>query len=392
MLQYWLGWAGAVFCVLVSLELARSGLLLYRNLKSEPKILDGDESGMSAVLPLVSVIIPAKDEERCIGQSAAACIGARYPAIELVLVDDRSTDGTAAILAELAEKDPTIKVVSIRELPDGWTGKTHALYLGALKASGDIFLFTDADTIIGSDVIRKSVRYLVENKLDMLGLLPGFIAGGFNEIAVYPHLALGLSYLYPLSEVNDETKPAALSSGAFIMITRAAYEKVGTWERFRDSVTEDIAMSRAVKDEGLKLLVARADGAVRTRGFNGLGELCRFWRRTLYGGLEKSGAKIFRLTLSYFALLVVTLLFAASGVMLTSGRGDLSTASLFLFSGLAGALVIIPFSIFINNRPGDWRYGPTAPFGVAVAFWVTLSTLFTVLADIGIHWRGSRYR
>jgi cellulose synthase/poly-beta-1,6-N-acetylglucosamine synthase-like glycosyltransferase len=392
MLATWVAWAGVFFVFLVLLELLHMNLLLVWVLKREPRLANRTSGKMSNPLPLVTVIISAKDEERHIEEAARSILASDHPSIQLILVDDRSTDRTLEIMEDLARLEGRITVLSVHELPPGWTGKTHAVYLGTHQASGEILLFTDADTVFRPDAISRALRHFLTNGLDMMSLIPGFTDRGLLEDAVHPHLALGLSYFYPLTEVNDATKPAAMASGCFIMITKRAYSEVGTWETFRSQVTEDVALAKAVKAKGLKMGLMRGGDLVRTRPFATLSEVCRFWERTYYGALEQSIPKMVRLVFNYVSLVLLTLFFVFSGVLLLVGTDTAPINGLFAMSTLAMAAVIIPYSVFIRLEHGNWLYGLMAPVGIFVGAWVAVSTLGTVVMDKGIQWRGSLYR
>ena len=392
MFATWVAWAGVFFVFLVLLELLHMNLLLVWVLKREPRLANRTSGKMPNPLPLVTVIISAKDEERHIEEAARSILAADHPSIQLILVDDRSTDRTLEIMEDLARQETRITVLSVQELPPGWTGKTHAVCLGTHQASGEILLFTDADTVFRPDAISRALRHFLTNGLDMMSLIPGFTDRGLLEDAVHPHLALGLSYFYPLTEVNDATKPAAMASGCFIMITKRAYREVGTWETFRSQVTEDVALAKAVKAKGLKMGLMRGGDLVRTRPFETLSEVCRFWERTYYGALEQSIPKMVRLVFNYVSLVLLTLFFVFSGVLLLFGTDTAAINGLFAMSTLAMAAVIIPYSVFIRLEHGNWLYGLMAPVGIFVGAWVAVSTLGTVVMDKGIQWRGSLYR
>jgi cellulose synthase/poly-beta-1,6-N-acetylglucosamine synthase-like glycosyltransferase len=385
-------WMGFVFVLLVFMELIRMNIRLFRALNAEPKLPEQSGALSDNPRPLVTIVVPAKDEASSVEASVRSIMASDYSDLEIILVNDRSKDETPQIMGDLKKEDSRIKVISIEELPKGWTGKTHAMFRAAQEASGDVLLFTDADAFLDPKAVTQVLQFFKAQNLDMFSLLPGFVKRGFNENALYPHMALGISYFYPLTDVNNPAKEAALASGCFIMIAKHAYERLGTWERFRNEVTEDVALSKAAKASGLKLMVMRGSALVRTKPFESVWDVCRFWKRTYYGGLEKNVSKIARLTVNYAVLSLMILLFALSGIFLLTGRGELPTVALFTVSLLSMAAVVIPFSIFINHEQGDWIYGLASPVGVFVCLFVSLSTLLTVLTNVGIRWRGSTYR
>jgi chlorobactene glucosyltransferase len=388
----WAAWAGVIFVIVVLFELMRLDLVFLRVFLTEPKMIGPINQGPGTDLPLISIIIPAKDEEDHIEKSARAVLASDYERLELILVDDRSQDGTFSIMEELAREDPRVKVSAITDLPSGWTGKTHAMFQGAAKSAGEILLFTDADTALSPDALSRSLNFFLKENLDMLSLLPAFANRGFIEDAIYSHLALGLSFFYPLTEVNDTAKPGGLASGCFIMLRKTVYEEIGTWRRFKHEVTEDVALSKAVKAHGRKLMVLRGTGVLCTKRFNGISEVCGFWKRTFYGGLERNISRIARLATNYVALTITALLFVLSGIALFNGATTTGVTVLFFLAAMATAAVIIPFSFFIDQEDGNWLYGLTAPLGIAISAWVAFSALMAVLSDQGIRWRGSTYK
>ncbi len=182
-------------------------------------------------------------------------------------------------------------------------------------ASGEILVFTDADAFLEPNTLHKSRDLLLRDKLDLLSLIPGFTALGFIESALYPILAFGLLNFYPLREVNDPAKPAAFASGTFIMITREAYERVGTWRAVRNEITEDIALAKKAKRANLKLKVLRGNEFVRTEPFKRLSELFSYWKRVYYGGFEANGLELARVAANHAALFLMYVLFGVSVTM-----------------------------------------------------------------------------
>jgi hypothetical protein len=151
-------------------------------------------------------------------------------------------------------------------------------------------------------------------------------------------------------------------------------------------------LSKAVKAHGRKLMVLRGAGVISTKPFKCISEVCGFWKRTYYGGLERDKVRMLRLTTNFVALTVTAFLFLFSGIALFKGATTLGMTVLFLLAAMATAAVIIPFSFFIDQEDGNWLYGLTAPLGIAISAWVAFSALIAVLSDQGIRWRGSVYK
>ncbi len=388
----WLFTTFAILLTIMILEIARLTPLLFRELKFESDLDFPPTLSSCQANGRLSIIVPAKDEEANIKASVESILASSYQDLEIILVDDRSHDGTWQLMELLQRLDNRVKTVKIEKLPAGWTGKTHAMYVGASVASGDMLLFTDADALFSRDLLVRAISYFVSNQLDMLSLIPGFKKWGFLEKSIYPHLALGISFFYPITSVNDPRSGAAVSSGCFIMMSRKSYNEVGTWRSLRGQITEDIAMSRAVKALGLKLRVSRSD-LVQTKPFDNITELIRFWRRTFCGGLENGPIKVLRLWLNYTPLLIpfgLVVYFATK--MATNGNIALDESVLFGLSIMTILAIEIPFGIFLKHYHGRWLYTLLSPFGIFTGFWIATLVLFTKMLNIGIEWRGSVYK
>ncbi len=308
-------WAATVavcFTLMVLIKLIRKSLTFPMFLEMELIPASCTSQDGNDLKPLISVVIPAKDECHCIKESASRILASKNCRFELILVNDRSRDNTLQLMEELARADARIKMMSVDELPVGWTGKTHAMFLGANIASGEILVFTDADSFLNPNALCTALSYMSSRSLDLLSLLPGFTKRGFIADAIFPILALGLLHYHPLKDVNNPVKPAAMASGSFLMITRKAYEIIGTWHRLRNEITEDIALAKTVKGQGMKLTVLRGSNLVQLEPFNNLLQLFSFWKRVYYGGHERSVSTMLRMTANNLALLMTYVLFGIS--------------------------------------------------------------------------------
>lgn len=368
-----------------------------------PQLLRGLESQSEFVLPpvvdqpevetfKVSVIVPAKDEGPNIVKSVESILTSSYKSLEVILVNDRSTDDTWELMRRLSEKHSRVKIVDVKSLPDGWTGKTHAMFIGGGVASGDIFLFTDADAIFSEDLLARAVKYLSLKKLDLLSLIPGFQKWGFLEKAIHPHMALGISYFFPLNLINDPKSELAVASGCFIMMTAETYREIGTWSKLKNQLTEDIAIARIAKSLGKKICVNRSD-MVRTKSFSNVLELARFWRRTYYGALDNNLVKIIRLWLNYTPLMIPfgLIIYLVARMVIDEDCG-LRELAIFFMSVAAVVTIEIPLGIFLKNYHGRWSYTFLAPVGILTGSWIATWLFFTKVFNIGIEWRGTNYK
>ncbi len=242
--------------------------------------------------PLVSAIIPAKDEEETIADCLATVRAQSYPNLEILVVDDRSDDRTPEIARGIAEVDPRVRLISIEDLPPGWTGKTHALHVAAGEARGQWFWFLDADTRHEPESLAIVLEYARSHDAALASLLPEMRCESFWESVAQPLLGVVLIQSYPLFWANDPTKKLAFANGQYILIRKDAYLAAGGHQGVRDKFVEDIYLARAVKGIGLSARTAIAHGIGSTRMYTSLPEFVRGWSRILYDALGRNPWKL----------------------------------------------------------------------------------------------------
>ncbi len=203
---------------------------------------------LSSPAELISVIVPARNEARNIRRCVLAMLAQTYPNYEIIVVDDRSSDETPAILAALQQEYPgRLRVVSGGDLPTGWAGKPHALYLGVQPAGGDWLCFVDADTFAAPELLAAALSTAQAQKADLFTLLTDQELGSFWEKVILPLVFTALSFGFPAEQVNDPNRPEAIANGQFILIRRPVYSAVGGHAAIRDRIAEDKALAEQVK-------------------------------------------------------------------------------------------------------------------------------------------------
>jgi chlorobactene glucosyltransferase len=277
--------------------------------------------------PLITAVIPAKDEEAILGECLASVCAQSYPRLEILVVDDRSTDRTGAIAREFAEADPRVRVLTIEALPDGWTGKTHALQVASEQARGDWYWFLDADTRHAPENLSIVMEYARSRGAVLASLLPEMRCESFWERVVQPLAGIVLMQSYPLFLVNDDRSPLAFANGQYILVERSAYEAAGGHRAVRDRFVEDIGLAEHVKALGLPIRAAIARGIGSTRMYASLGHLVRGWSRILYDALGRSSWRL-------LGRLVDPMIFSQSGHV------ALAVALVMLALGDAGPFVL----------------------------------------------------
>ncbi|MGH2510951.1 MAG: glycosyltransferase, partial [Ktedonobacteraceae bacterium] len=239
--------------------------------------------------PHVAIIVPARNEERNIRRCVTSLLEQEYPAYEVTVVDDGSTDHTAHILDELRQTHPQgvkLRVLHVPNLPDGWAGKPHALHSGVQATQGEYLLFTDADTWHAPEALRTSIARAKAGQIDLLSLGTTQELPGFWEQVLMPLAYLGISMQYPPKLVNDPLSPIALANGQYILLRRAVYAQLGGYARadLRGTLLDDRDLAVLVKKQGARLAMVDGRDLVRVRMYRGLRETWRGWRKNVFLG------------------------------------------------------------------------------------------------------------
>ncbi len=239
---------------------------------------------------LISVIIPARNEAQNIEACVRSVLATAYEPIEVVVVDDRSTDDTAAIVERVAtspEARGRVRLVRGAELPAGWFGKPWAVVQGYRVSRGELLLFIDADTKHTPELVPRAVGALETERVHLVSLLARQEMVTFWERLVQPHVFLALaSRVGDLRRVNRTRIPwEAIAAGQFILTTRAAYERVGTHEAVKHTVAEDVALAQGYVRHGLDIFLLHAVEYATTRMYHGLGEIIEGWSKNLALGV-----------------------------------------------------------------------------------------------------------
>lgn len=217
-------------------------------------------------LPRVSIIVPARNEAVMIEASVRSLLTIGYPDYEVIVVDDRSEDATGEILDRLkAEYDAQLVVVHVRELPPGWLGKTHAMWSAGRAATGEWILFSDADVLHAPEALSRAVHYAEQERADHMVLLPTMQMESAGERMMIPFFQAMFIFAFRPWKVRDPKARDSIGVGAFNLIRRTAYEKIGTYESMRLSVVDDMRLGEKVKQAGLASRVAFGDGMVTVR-------------------------------------------------------------------------------------------------------------------------------
>jgi chlorobactene glucosyltransferase len=358
---------------------------LPRLARRSPSLIDArPESGR-----LVSVIIPARNESSTIATVVGSILATAYHPIELLVVDDRSTDDTAGLVERFS--DPRLRLVRGAELPDGWYGKPWACYQGYRAAKGEILLFTDADTRHAPELLGRAVGALVSEGAALVTVAPLQRCVTFWERVVMPQIWFLLALRYQPDAVNRARRERdVIANGQFILTTRKAYETAGTHEAVRHEVAEDLALAQTFLRHGLKLHFAFAERLMETRMYQGLSHLIEGWSKNIYLGGRRSFPQEPLLRALVPVMLIVAMLYwLLPPLMLLASAVDHRLADLAPVGLLATTLSAGFWMLICHGMQIPAWYGLAYPLGALMALHIILRS--TWRGGRRVEWRGRVY-
>lgn len=332
--------------------------------------------------PRVTIVVPARNEARTIEPALRSLRRLDYPNCEIIAVNDRSDDGTGEIMQRIAaEAEGTpMRVVHIAELPKGWLGKTHAMWRGAQQGNGDWILFTDADVIFRPDALRRAVAYAEKSKADHLVLFPTMVIKSADErmmLALFQTL-IGFGHR-PWKVANPKSRDY-IGIGAFNMVRRSVYEALGTYERMKLAVIDDMQLGMMVKKSGFRQRVAFGKDLASIHWATGAFGIVHNLSKNFFAYVRFSTPLAIG---AAFGLLFLNLL-PFVGLILASG---------WVWAGYALAVLAI-FAIYVGmSQKSDipaWYIVTHPVSSVLMAYTILLST-FRTLRNGGVMWRGTLY-
>ena len=367
-----------------------SHFVLNGLLRKEPFLQADADVSPPDPAPMVSVIIPARNEARNIGRSLAAMLDQDYPRFEVIVVDDRSTDDTARIVHDIAGTDTRVKLRQNHELPSEWVGKSYVLQQGSVHACGEILFFLDADVALDPGALRVMVSHLVENRLDLLTM----ILRAEDESccgAVCLVVASILLFRFQLHRVNDPESDRVFANGQNIMIRTDVYRDINGHEEVKSVVQEDIALARILKKRGLRPNAVYGLDMGSARWYRSLGSAWRGWTRIVYGLFE---GRLSEMVYGILRLLVTCLplpIFVCAVAMLAVNGATPEGLVLLLLSTIP--LVLSHWLLIRLCRRGRSSivYAVLAFPACLFALGVFVSCIAMHLSSKSVVWRGKRY-
>jgi chlorobactene glucosyltransferase len=366
-------------------------LVTYFRLRHS-RSLDDESDVAPADPPLVSVIVPARNEAHNIARCVTSILSTTYPNLELVVVDDSSTDGTADVARRATAGDPRARIVRNPPLPDGWFGKQWACATGAKIARGTILQFTDADTVHQPDLVTRSINAMHRTEADLFSVAGRQELGGFWEKAIQPQIFTVLSMRYGGTEsVNQSTRVSSkIANGQCIFVKRLSYDAIGGHGSVRSSVAEDLLLAQRFFAARKRVVLMLGINQLSTRMYASLGDIINGWRKNVFaGGLDsvpfgRMGRTIFPLVLLLPPLLellpVLALVLTAFGM--AAGSTSLLWATISCLATLAWWAVVY---INVGESP---LYALTYPLGALMLLYIFVTA---VIRGRRVTWKGRTY-
>lgn len=335
-----------------------------------------------AVLPSLAIVVPARNEEADLPEAMRSLLDLHYPRYQIVAVNDRSTDNTGQIMETFAAKAPPgkLQLIHVRELPPRWLGKTHAMWLAAQTSDSEWILFTDADCVFHPDSLARALHYATKQNLDHLVLFPtGHLKTWGEQIMIsLPHIMSHFVFRY--WKIRDPNARDYIGVGAFNLVKRQAYQTVGTFEKLRLEVVDDLMLGRAIKKADLRQDVVIGPDLVRLRWAAGAAGVIANLEKNLFAFMGYRLSLVLATCVALFAVAI----WPFAGLFLAPGWSRLSFAL---------AVGIIAFAYYHTSRYTKIQplFFLACPVSALLFIFATVRSAFVAMRDSAITWRGTKY-
>ena len=331
-------------------------------------------------LPAVSIVIPARNEERNLEQALQSVLALDYPDLQIIVVNDRSTDNTGAILEKMAERDARLAVVTIDDLPAGWLGKPYALHMGAQQVRGEFILFTDADIVFHPSALRKAVAYVQATGFDHVTVIPQSSMSGSFLTTVSATFGLFLFIIFKPWKARNPRSRCYMGVGAFNLIRTSVYQALGGHEPVALRPDDDLKFGKLVKDHGYRQDVLNGRGMVTVEWYRSVAELIDGLMKNMFAGMEYRVSLVIAATLAALVMHIWPWL----GVWVTDGWPQAGYA-------VTIVMMIVSFGVTMGPFGAKFWQGLLLPLTISLLVYIQCRSASLALWRGGIVWRGTFY-
>jgi chlorobactene glucosyltransferase len=331
--------------------------------------------------PRVSVLVPARDEEENIGRCLDSLLKQTYRDYEIIVYDDMSGDATWEIISGYAAKFPSVRAVKGLDLPEGWFGKPHAMQELASHATGEYFLFTDADTVHGEQSISWAMTNALAHRADVLSGYTRQVPKTFGEVAVLSNMFLNAVLFMPLWIIPLIRLPfASHIIGQFIFFKASVFKAMGGYASVRHKISEDIYMGRELKKRGHRLVFLDVKNHVACRMYRSFGGAIDGIAKNIYDFFEKHVISIVALTVFIAGGLVLPVVLLPLEILTHGSHIHLAAATVGLFFGA--------WALFLYNRGMVWYAPLLYPFLFILLIYIGWKSVIADTIGKGYLWKG----
>jgi chlorobactene glucosyltransferase len=371
-----------------------------------PKLIKKNKNAKIGKKPLVSIIIPARNEEKRIASCIKTLKLQTYPNLEIIIVDDFSTDNTPEKAKESINDDKRFILLKLSDInqkkPTQWIGKSYAMHQGRQHAHGEWLLFIDVDYMEHEPVlIERAIEHVLNEKIDLLSLIPQHICKSFWEKIIQP-IPLGLiPAISPLSRANKPESNVAVAFGCFILIQQSVYDSIGGYKAIKGHIADDAAMAKLVKQSRFKIGIARGQQLLKIRMYEGFHEIWQGWSKNIFLGvvqkreIKSKLQKFFFVgagSVGIFGLMVFPFLMMILSLIMMFLERTLFWQNLTILSiAIWGIVTILHFIVQNTYKIGKPYYAPLAFLGGLVTIAIFLNSAIKSLSGTGVQWKDRVY-
>lgn len=332
--------------------------------------------------PTLTVVIPALNEAAALGASLNSVLTQDYPNLQVIVLNDRSTDATGAILEQLQRSYPRLQVVHITELPPGWLGKNHALQEGVRRTAGDWLLFTDADVQFAPGTLRAAVSHALKHDLGHLTAIPRLTAKSpwLRSFVASFTLLFSYSILRFSGRFENAYLGAHVGIGAFNLVQRPVYEAVGGHQKIALRPDDDMMLGKLIKRAGFRQGAVLAADLIQVEWYESVRGAVAGLNKNAFAGLSYSLTLVLLVT----ATLLLTHVWPFAAVFLTTGAAQVGYA-LVLFT------IVLVYAVGGRLTKLPLEYALLHPLGTTILVYAILEAAVKATVQGGIRWRGTFY-